>query len=136
MLILLADGQPKVRFGLRVLLERQSGFTIVEEADNAEDLLSKAQSTHPDLILLGWELPGLDTDDALSTLRQTCPKPVVIALSGRPEARQAALRAGADAFVSKADPPERLLATISKTCNSPHVMQTVAQTHIHEPKRA
>ena len=60
MLILLADGQPKVRFGLRVLLERQSGFTIVEEADNAEDLLSKAQITHPDLILLGWELPGLD----------------------------------------------------------------------------
>jgi DNA-binding NarL/FixJ family response regulator len=116
MLILLADDQPKVRFGLRVLLERQSGFTIVEEADNAKDLLSKTRSTHPDLILLGWELPGLDAEDALATLRRTCPKPVVIALSGRPEARQAALKAGADAFVSKADPPERLLATIYKCC--------------------
>jgi DNA-binding NarL/FixJ family response regulator len=123
MLILLADDQPKVRFGLRVLLERQSGFTIAEEADNAEDLLAKAQSTHPDLILLGWELPGLDTGDALSTLRQACPKPIVIALSGRPEARQAALKAGADAFVSKADPPERLLATISKCCDSPRIAQ-------------
>jgi DNA-binding NarL/FixJ family response regulator len=140
MLILLADGQPKVRFGLRVLLERQSGFTIVEEADNAEDLLSKAQITHPDLILLGWELPGLDTDETLFALRQACPKPIVIALSGRPEARQAALRAGADAFVSKADPPERLLATISRTCGNPHVLQSVAQAPvkeaIHETKRA
>jgi DNA-binding NarL/FixJ family response regulator len=126
MLILLADDQPKVRFGLRVLLERQSGFTIVEEADNVADLLAKAQATHPDLILLGWELPGLDTGDALSSLRQACPNPVVIALSGRPEARQAALKAGADAFVSKADPPERLLATINRYCNNPHVTQGVA----------
>lgn len=140
MLILLADDQPKVRLGLRVLLERQSGFTIVEETDNAGDLLSKAQATHPDLILLGWELPGLDTDDALSTLRQICPKPVVIALSGRPEARRAALKAGADAFVSKADPPERLLTTINRACNNPHMVQTVAQTPIkerlHETERA
>jgi DNA-binding NarL/FixJ family response regulator len=36
----------------------------------------------------------------------------VIALSGRSEARLAALSAGADAFVSKGDPPERLLAAI------------------------
>ena len=35
-----------------------------------------------------------------------------VALSGRPEERQVALDAGVDAFVSKADPPERLLATI------------------------
>jgi DNA-binding NarL/FixJ family response regulator len=116
MLILLADDQPKVRFGLRVLLERQSGFTIVEEADNAKDLLVKAQATHPDLILLGWELPGLKAEDTLSALRGVCSRSVVVALSGRPEARQAALKAGADAFVSKADPPERLLATIYKCC--------------------
>jgi DNA-binding NarL/FixJ family response regulator len=135
MLILLADDQPKVRFGLRVLLERQSGFTIAEEADNAEDLLAKAQATHPDLILLGWELPGLDRGDALSTLRQACPKPIVIALSGRPEARQAALKAGADAFVSKADPPERLLATINGCCNNPRLAQkaSCSQSRAQEP---
>ena len=38
----------------------------------------------------------------------------VIALSGRPEARQAALEAGASAFVSKGDPPEFLLEAIRK----------------------
>jgi DNA-binding NarL/FixJ family response regulator len=37
----------------------------------------------------------------------------VIVLSGRPEARQAVLDAGADAFVSKVEPPERLLAAIA-----------------------
>ena len=36
----------------------------------------------------------------------------MIALSGRPEARQAALDAGVDAFVSKGDPPERLFGDL------------------------
>jgi CheY-like chemotaxis protein len=66
----------------------------------------------PDLVLLGWELPGLDTLDSMNSLRDVCPGLSVIALSGRPEARQAALAAGADHFVSKADPPERLLFAI------------------------
>jgi DNA-binding NarL/FixJ family response regulator len=42
----------------------------------------------------------------------------VIALSGRPEARQAALAAGANDFVSKSDPPDRLLAAIDGCCAS------------------
>lgn len=36
----------------------------------------------------------------------------IIALSGHLEAREEALGAGADAFVSKGDPPERLLSTL------------------------
>lgn len=115
MRILLADDQPKVRFALRVLLERQPGLKVVGEAVDAENLLVRAEATHPDLVLLGWELPGLAAVDSLSALRKICPELFVIALSGRPEARRAALAAGADAFVSKTDPPERLLAAI-KDC--------------------
>jgi len=110
--ILLADRQPKVRFALRVLLERQAGVTIVGEAVNAADLLSQARTKRPDLVLLDWELPGLSSTGSLPSLRKICPEMVVIALSGHAEARQGALGAGADAFASKVDPPERLLAKI------------------------
>ncbi len=112
MQILLADNQPKVRFGLRVLLERQPGLKIVGEATNAEDLLAQMKIDCPDMVLLGWGLPGLAKADLLSALRGVCPDLCVIALSGRPEVRRATLAAGADAFVSKCDPPERLLAAI------------------------
>lgn len=112
MRILVADGQPKVRFALRVLLARQAGCEIVGETENAEGLLTQAEATCPDLVLLGWELPGLVAEDSLAALRKIRPEIVVIALSGWPEARKAALNAGADAFVSKADPPERLLEAI------------------------
>ena len=115
MQILLADNQPKVRFGLRVLLERQPGLNVVGEVSNAEDLLAQTEATCPDLVLLDWELPGLAGGDLLSALCAACPDLFVIVLSGRTEVRRAALAAGADAFVSKYDPPERLLVAI-KDC--------------------
>lgn len=118
MRVLLADGQTKVRFALRVLLERQPGFEVVGEAVEAKELLLQTAETRPDLVLLGWELPGMEKIDVLPALRRVCPDLVVIALSGRPEAHRAALDAGADAFVSKGDPPERLLAAIEHYCTS------------------
>ncbi len=112
MRILLADDQPKVRFALRTLLERQPGIEVVGEARNGPDLRAQLEPACPDLVLLDWELPGESSLETLSNLRTMRPAPRVIALSGRSEARQAALRAGVDAFVSKSDPPERLLAAI------------------------
>jgi two-component system invasion response regulator UvrY len=114
--ILIADNRPKVRFALRVLLERQPKIESVQEAVHAEDLLSRMEEACPDLVLIGWELPGLASVGSLSALRSVCPGASLIVLSGRPEARQAALSAGADAFVSKTDLPERLLATIAECC--------------------
>jgi len=112
MRVLLADDQSKVRSALRLLLEQQPGLSVVSEAAEAEDLLAQVEATQPDLVLLDWELPGLRTDDRLSTLRRLCPRLKVIALSGQLEARRAALTAGADGFVSKGDPPEQLLTTL------------------------
>jgi DNA-binding NarL/FixJ family response regulator len=112
MRILLADDQPKVRFALRTLLERQPGFEVVGEARSGQDLRDQIDPARPDLVLLDWELPGERALDTLFDLRTMYPTLRVIALSGRSEARQAALQAGVDAFVSKSDPPERLLSAI------------------------
>lgn len=114
MSILLADDQPEVRRALTILLEQQSGLTVVGEAVDAHHLLLQIEITCPDMLLLDWELPGMPAPQLLSTLRATCPDLLIIALSVRPGARRAALTAGASAFVSKADPPDRLLAAIRR----------------------
>jgi len=117
MRVLLADDQSKVRSALRLLLEQEPGMSVVGEAAGAEELLAQVGAVHPDLVLLDWELPGLQDDNpVLPTLRALCPRLSVIALSGRPDARRAALAAGADAFVSKGDPPERLMAAVNGCC--------------------
>jgi DNA-binding NarL/FixJ family response regulator len=114
MRVFLADDQPRVRSALRLLLEQDPQLSVVGEAAAAEGLLAQVRAAHPDLLLLDWELPGLQaTNPLLPALRALCPRLSVIALSGRPEARRAALAAQANAFVSKGDPPERLLAAVN-----------------------
>jgi DNA-binding NarL/FixJ family response regulator len=117
MRILLADGQSKVRFALRVLLERQAGVQVVGEATTAQELLSQAKATCPDLVLLGWELPGMAGESLVTALRSQCSKLAVIALSGQPGVQREVLAAGADDFVSKGKPPEHLLAAIARCWN-------------------
>jgi DNA-binding NarL/FixJ family response regulator len=111
--ILLADDQPQVRSALRLLLEQELGVQIAGEAANARELLLEAGTVHPDAILVDWELPGLSPIDGMSAVRRAYPSARVVALSSRPDVRLAALRAGADAFVCKGDPPERLLAALN-----------------------
>jgi DNA-binding NarL/FixJ family response regulator len=114
MRILLADDQPKVRFALHVLLGRMSDIVVVGEAIDAEELLNQTISAAPDVVILDWQLPGLMEIGSISALRADCPDLLVIVLSSRPELERAALDAGADDFISKIDPPDRLLASVSR----------------------
>jgi DNA-binding NarL/FixJ family response regulator len=121
MRILIADAQTRVRFALRVLLDRQPNIKVVGEAVNAESLLVQARNTCPDALLLGWELPGMSIERLMCELRKSCPDMDVIALSGRLEAHRAALSIGVEAFVSKSSPPEELLAALATCeCRHPH----------------
>ena len=118
MRILLADDEAKVRSALRLLLLHQSDVDILGEAVDTTGLLDWVKAAPPDLVLLDWELPGLPGVDLLPLLQDYCPELRVVVLSSRPEVRQAALEAGADAFASKGDPPERLLAVVNACCHT------------------
>jgi DNA-binding NarL/FixJ family response regulator len=115
MRVLIADDQPDVRYAYHVLLRGRPGIEIVGEAKDAEEMLVKTLGTYPDVVLLDWELPGFNENSHLYHLRRALPGLFVIALSGRSEASSKALKAGADAFVSKVEPPENLLAAISNS---------------------
>ncbi len=113
MRVLIADDQPNVRFALRVTLERLPDGKSINEAIDTADLFFQALLMPPDLLLLDWELEGMADGETLRSLRKFCPRVFIIALSGKEEARQAALQSGANAFVSKADSPDVLLAAIN-----------------------
>ena len=110
--ILIGDAQPRVRFGLRLLLEQQPGWRVAGEAEDAQVLLEHVRCGCPDLLLLDWELPGMPAQELLAVVRQACPHLRVVFMSGKDELRQMALQAGADIFACKADPPEKLLGLI------------------------
>jgi DNA-binding NarL/FixJ family response regulator len=110
--ILIGDASPRVRFGLRILLEQQPGWRVVGEAEDAQSLLESVRCGCPDLVLLDWELTGMPAEELLTVIRHTCPHLWIVFMSGKDELRQAAYQAGADVFAYKADPPEKLLGLI------------------------
>ena len=112
MRILLADDQQRVRLALRLLLEQEPGLTIVAEAAESEGLLAQVARTRPDVVLLDWGLQGPAGEEQVAALRRARPQMSIVVLGTRPGFEELALATGADAFVSKADPAEELLAAI------------------------
>jgi len=110
--VLLADDQEKVRSALRLLIEQELGFFVVGEADAADELLRSILKTYPQIVLLDWELPGLPDAHKLDALRLLNPHLKIIALSGAPEARKSALAEGVDGFISKSEPPDKVLQAL------------------------
>lgn len=104
--VFLADGQPEVRSALRIML-LDLDMAVVGEAADWLATLTQAATTHPDMLLVDWDL--IPTGSSLLELRATCPAAVVIVLISHLDARdQAALSAGADSFISKGESPERV----------------------------
>ena len=91
-------------------------MTVVGDARDTESLTASLAATAPDAVLLDWELPGLNPRRHLAAFRADG-RPWLVVLSSRPEAHAAAMRAGADAFVSKGDPPEVLLMALRAVCD-------------------
>ena len=104
--VFLGDSQPEVRSALRMLL-MDLHMLVVGEAADWRATLAQAAATHPDMLLVDWDL--IPAGSSLLELRATCPAAVVIVLISHLDARdQAALSAGADSFISKGESPERV----------------------------
>lgn len=117
MRVLLADDEARVRSALKLLLEQQPDLHVVGEAEESASLLAEVRATQPDAVLIDWELPGAPAAELIAALQSLAPALLIVALSGRPEARRAALQAGANYFISKVEPPERVLAAFNNSRN-------------------
>ena len=103
MRILLADERPKVRSAIRLLLEQQPESIVIDEVTSARELLELLRNSSPDILLLDWELSGSTPRKLWTTLRALYPDLFIIVLNSKPQTRRAALKAGANEFVSKAN---------------------------------
>src|SRR5690348_3044053 len=91
--VLIADDDPRVRGGLRALLEAGAEMALAGEARSAAELRQQVANLQPSVILLDLFLPG--SDDILGLLQELAGERPVVAISVRGGLRTAALRAGA-----------------------------------------
>lgn len=106
--VYLADAKPEERSALRLLL-LDLNMEIVGEAADWITTLAQAPLNRTEMLVVDWDILPITPNVALEELRKACPAALVIILISHLDARhQAAVSAGADAFISKGEMPERV----------------------------
>lgn len=101
--VLVVDDHTVVREGIRHILERTPGFSVVAEAATGADALRSAIATQPDVAVLDVSMPGMSGLKVAAELRRTVPEARVLILSmyDNPEYVLEAVRAGAHGYILK-----------------------------------
>ncbi len=112
--VVLADDQPLVRTGLRMILSDQPDIEVVGEAADGREAVSLCAETLPDVVLMDVRMPELDGIDATRAVTALADPPRVLVLTtfDLDDVVYDALRAGASGFLLKDAPEERLTTAI------------------------
>jgi two-component system NarL family response regulator len=112
--ILLADDHTIMRHGLRDLLQRQAGLTIVAEASNGHEAVELFRTHRPDILLTDVEMPLMDGITALAAIRMEYPdaRGLLLTMHAREGDILRGMRAGAMGYVLKDAPLDTLLEAI------------------------
>lgn len=113
--VLLIDDHALFRSGLGLVLDASLTGLQVLEASSIEDGF-KVAVTAPDVVLLDIQLEGLNGLEGLTLIRSRWPSTPIVMLSASqgPEIVRVAMSRGATAFVSKAEPAERIVAVVKQ----------------------
>jgi DNA-binding NarL/FixJ family response regulator len=140
--VAVADDQPLVRSGLRMILEAETDVAVVAEASDGAEALEVVEASAPDVLLLDVQMPGLD---GLAVMEQIAAASVptrvrMLTPFDIDEYVYAALQAGASGFLLKDVQPELLVAGIravhaGESLLAPTVTRRMIQSFLERPRR-
>ncbi len=112
--VVLADDQPLVRTGLRMILSAQPDLEVVGEAADGRGAIALCADLRPDVVLMDVRMPDLDGIEATRQVTATDHPPRVLVLTtfDLDDVVYDALRAGASGFLLKDASEDRLTNAI------------------------
>ena len=117
--VLIADDHKIMLAGLRSLLEKQTDFDVVGEAENGRKAVQMAQEKKPEVVVMDVSMPDLNGMEATKQIIESLPETRVIALSMHSDKRfvMGMLRAGASGYLLKDCASEELANAIHQVVN-------------------
>ena len=113
--VAIADDQPLVRAGLRLILEAEPDFEVVGEAANGAEAVALAESAEPEVLLMDVRMPGASGIEATREIRAAVAPQVrilILTTFDEDEYVYEALRAGASGFLLKDARAEDLVSAV------------------------
>lgn len=101
--VLVADHQPVVSYGIRMLFENSKDIKIVNSVNSAKQLLDYLKKSNTDIVLMTMDLPDINGLTVLRSIKKEFNTVSVIIFSTHPEDIYAvsAIKAGASGYLSK-----------------------------------
>jgi DNA-binding NarL/FixJ family response regulator len=113
--LLLADDHQIIRDGLKMIVESTEKFIVIDEAANGDELVEKALSLKPDIILSDLKMPGTSILDSCKQLKKELSDTKIVILTAFDESEDIyrAWDGGVDGYIMKDTPPEQILNTLN-----------------------
>ena len=110
--ILIADDDPGMRTVMRLLVERSEGYLLSGEAADGDELLRLYDQTHPQVILMDVEMPGMSGIDCARVIQDRDPRTVLVFATAHEEYMRSAFEVYAFDYLVKPFRTERALNTL------------------------
>ena len=139
--ILLADDHLVIRGGLRLVLEREPGLTVVGEAADGREAIRLAQELSPDVAVLDVAMPNLNGIEAARQITASSSCAVVMLSMHSDESYVLrALNAGARGYLLKDSPEQDLLAAVKavnegKAFFSPAISRVLVDDYVRQMRK-
>lgn len=114
--IFIADDHAMMREGIKRIIASADEMMIVAEAVDGQDVLTKIVTSMCDVLMLDMSMPGMAGLDLIQQVKKCRPELPIIVLSMYSEGQiaAAALKAGANGYLTKDSDPDRLVEVIRK----------------------
>ncbi|WP_067133708.1 response regulator [Microtetraspora malaysiensis] len=110
--VVLADDQPLIRAGLRMVIDTAPDVEVAGEAGTGAQAVQLTRQLHPDVVVMDIRMPGMDGIEATQTITAESPNTRVIMLTTFDDDVYASLRAGASGFLVKDMALEDILSAV------------------------
>jgi DNA-binding NarL/FixJ family response regulator len=137
--VLVVDDHAILRDGIRSLLERQEGITVVGEASNGREALEQVSVNLPDLVLMDVAMPEMNGLEATRLIKELYPHMRVLILTQHDNREYIGplLQAGASGYVLKRSGGREVVAAIRQVCEQGAFLEpSIARQVLDEYARA
>jgi DNA-binding NarL/FixJ family response regulator len=117
--ILIADDHAVVRSGVRRILEGHPSWSVVAEAADGKEAITKAIATKPDVAIIDQSLPLIDGTEATHQIRQRVPsvEVLIFTMHDNENLLRDMVKAGARGYVLKSDAGQHLISAVQSLAN-------------------
>ncbi|MFE2168212.1 response regulator [Streptomyces sp. NPDC059447] len=130
--VVIADDEPLIRAGIRMILTSAPDIEVVAEAANGREAVELARSHVPDVVLLDIQMPVLDGLTALGELRRAVPqvRALILTTFGEKENVLRALGQGGAGFLLKDSAPGELIGAVRAAAAGDAYLSPAATRHV------